>query len=282
MDAVDRLIQGSIDMHVHMGPDPHLERCVDAVQAAAQAEAAGMRAIVLKSHDYPTAPLATIVGQQFPKVTLVGSLCLDFAVGGLNLEAVEVSATLGARMVWMPTFSAAFDMKKRNIGPGGISIVGAGGRILPVVTDILMTIKRHDMAVATGHVSFGEIIALVDEARRLDIGKVVITHALEPRFGATLSVDQQKQMADKGAYIEHSYLSTLPSGGGIGSKALVEAVKAVGAERCILTTDLGQKENPPPAEGLKTAIATLLDAGLSEIELTFMLKTNPAWLLGLS
>ena len=138
------------------------------------------------------------------------------------------------------------------------------------------------MAVATGHVSFGEIIALVDEARGLDIGKVVITHALEPRFGATLSVDQQKQMADKGAYIEHSYLSTLPSGGGIGSKALVEAVKAVGAERCILTTDLGQKENPPPSEGLKTAIATLLDAGLSEIELTFMLKTNPAWLLGLS
>ena len=41
MDAVDRLVRGSIDMHVHMGPDAHLARSVDALQAAAQAEAAG-------------------------------------------------------------------------------------------------------------------------------------------------------------------------------------------------------------------------------------------------
>jgi hypothetical protein len=58
MDAIDRLMYGSTDMHVHTAPDPHIERSVDAPQAAAQAEAAGMRAIVLKSHDYPTTPLA--------------------------------------------------------------------------------------------------------------------------------------------------------------------------------------------------------------------------------
>lgn len=282
MDTINRLILDSIDMHVHTAPGPHIARSVDAFQAAAQAEAAGIRAIVLKSHDYPTAPLATIVGLQFHKVAVIGSLCLDFAIGGLNPAAVEASALLDTRVVWMPTFSAAYDMKKRGLGPGGISIIDKRGNVLPVVTDILKIIKQHDMAVATGHISLEEINVLVDEATKLGINKIIITHALEPRFGATLSVEQQKQLAAKGAYIEHSYLSTLPSGGGIGPKSLVEAVRAIGAERCILTTDLGQKENPPPAEGMRDAIATLLDCGLGEDDIAVMLKTNPARLLGLT
>ncbi len=281
MDATDRLLHGSIDMHVHMAPDANIERSVDAAQAAAQAQAAGMRGIVLKSHDYPTAPLATILGQQFGKVSVIGSLCLDFAVGGLNLEAVKVSAELGARIVWMPTFSAAFDMKKRGLGSGGISIVDGQGKILPVVTEILEMIKQRNLAVATGHVSFGEIVALVDECRRLGIDKIVVTHALEPRFGATLTVSQQKQVAAKGACIEHTYLSALPSGGGVGIKALVDAIKTIGPARCIVSTDLGQKENAPPAEGMRACIAALLGGGLSEDDLTVMLKTNPARLLGL-
>ena len=281
MDAIDRLLRGSIDMHVHMAPDAHIERSIDAWQAAAQAEAASMRAIVLKSHDYPTVPLAAIIGRQFHKVSVVGSLCLDFAVGGLNLEAVRVSAELGARIVWMPTFSAAFDMNKRGLGPGGISIVDSQGKILPVVIEILAAIKQHDMAVATGHVSFGEIVALVDEARRLGIDKIVVTHALEPRFGATLTIEQQRQVAARGACIECTYLSALPSGGGIGIPRLIEGITAIGPEHCLVSTDLGQKENAPPAEGMRACIAALLEGGLSEAEVALMVKTNPSRLLGL-
>ncbi len=288
MDAIDNLLHGSIDMHVHMGPDAHIERCVDGWQAAAQAEAAGMRAIVLKSHDYSTAPLAGTIGPHFPGISLIGSLCLDFATGGLNLEAVKVSAELGARIVWMPTFSAAFDMKKRGVAPelvkmlgGGITITDGHGKILPVVTGILEVIKQHDMAVATGHVSFGEIVALVNECRRLGIDQIVVTHALEPRFGATLTLGQQKQLTASGACIEHTYLSALPSGGKIGIKALVDGIKAVGPEHSLVSTDLGQKENVPPAEGMRACIAALLEGGLSEADITLMVKTNPARLLGL-
>ena len=97
----------------------------------------------------------------------------------------------------------------------------------------------------------------MEEARRLGISKVVLTHALGPR-SATLSVERRVQMAAKGAYIEHTYLSTLPSGGGVGMRKLIDAIQAVGASRCILTTDLGQKENLPPAEGLREAVASLL------------------------
>jgi hypothetical protein len=282
MDIVDRLIQGSIDMHVHHSPDANIERSVDAFQAVAGAEAAGMRGIVLKSHDYPTTPLAIIAGKQYKNVAVIGSLCLDFAVGGLNLSALEASAALGAKVVWMPTFSAEHDMKKRGLGPGGISILDERGNILPVVVNILKIIKQCDIVVASGHISYGETAVLVTEARKQGIEKIVITHALEPRFGATLSIEQQKQMVALGAYIEHTYLSTLPKGGNIGLKALIDAVKDLGAGHCILSTDLGQKENPLPAEGMRAAIAALLSLGLSEADLTMMLKTNPARLLGLS
>ena len=92
MADVKSIIRGSIDMHVHHGPDAHIGRSVDALQAAVQAEEAGMRAIVLKSHDYPTAPIAAIAGQSVNNLKVYGSLCLDFACGGLNVAAAEVSA----------------------------------------------------------------------------------------------------------------------------------------------------------------------------------------------
>lgn len=280
MDTIDRLIHGSIDMHVHHSPDANIERSVDAFQATAGAEAAGMKAIVLKSHDYPTSPLAFIAGKQYKKVAVIGSLCLDFAVGGLNLSALETSIALGAKVVWMPTFSADHDMKKRGLGPGGIKILDEQGNIVPVVINILKIIKQNDIVIASGHISYRETVELVTEARKQGIEKIVITHALEPRFGATLSIEQQKQMVALGAYIEHTYLSALPTGGNVGLKTLVDAIRILGAGHCILSTDLGQKENPPPADGMRDAIAALLNLGLSEAELTLMLKTNPARLLG--
>jgi len=62
---------------------------------------------------------------------------------------------------------------------------------------------------------------------------------------------------------------------------IVEHVKAVGIERCILTTDFGQDANPPPPEGFRMMLTIMLRLGLSEKELHTLVKTNPARLLGL-
>ena len=99
MNPIDELLQGSIDMHLHHGPDSFLPRRVDALEAARQAQQMGMRAIVLKNHHYPTAPLATMVSQLVPGMGVFGSLCLDFEIGGLNFYALECSAKLGAKVV---------------------------------------------------------------------------------------------------------------------------------------------------------------------------------------
>jgi predicted TIM-barrel fold metal-dependent hydrolase len=62
-------------------------------------------------------------------------------------------------------------------------------------------------------------------------------------------------------------------------KPMVEAIRYVGAEHCIMSTDLGQYYNPPPAEGMRMFIALLLKNGISEREIELMAKKNPAKLL---
>ena len=43
MSVIDKLFQGSIDMHAHYAPDPTVERRLNALQAAHQAQEAGMK-----------------------------------------------------------------------------------------------------------------------------------------------------------------------------------------------------------------------------------------------
>ncbi len=66
MSAAQELIVGAIDMHCHHGPDPHRARSVDAAEAVAEAEALGMGALVLKSHAYPTGPVAMLMQKTVP------------------------------------------------------------------------------------------------------------------------------------------------------------------------------------------------------------------------
>ena len=84
-----------------------------------------------------------------------------------------------------------------------------------------------------------------------------------------------------GAFIEHCYVGFLPTDFRNDPKPMVEAIRALGAEHCIISTDLGQYYNPPPAEGMRMFIALLLKNGITEHEIGLMAKLNPAKLLGL-
>ncbi|MFC2041405.1 DUF6282 family protein [Chloroflexota bacterium] len=148
--------------------------------------------------------------------------------------------------------------------------------------EILDIVKTHQMVLATGHISVHEAFALVDEARKKGVSKIVATHPLIESIGATLGLKEQQQMAEKGAFIEHTFGITMPgSSMRLDPMKIVEAVRAVGAERCIMSTDLGQAYNPAPAEGMRMGIATMLKCGLTEKEVELLTKVNPAKLLGL-
>ena len=64
-------------------------------------------------------------------------------------------------------------------------------------------------------------------------------------------------------------------------KELAETMSAIGLENCIVSSDFGQDHHPMPAEGLRMGIATLLQAGLEEVEVGLLVKDNPSRLLGI-
>jgi hypothetical protein len=281
---IDVLIRGTIDMHVHFGPDALMPFRLDALETARSAQQLGMRAIVLKAHTYPSAALATLVGKLVPEVKVYGSICLDYEVGGLNFHALTAAAKLGARVVWMPTHSS-HNEKSKPAGftqSKGFSIINSKNKLVPEIDKILSLIKEHGLVLATGHITPQECFALVEAATIKGISKIVITHALTMEFlRQSLTLSDIRKLAKMGAYIEHSYVGFLPNELRLDPKNLVEVIKTVGAEHCILSTDLGQYENPPPGEGMRMFIALLLRNGITEREIELMAKLNPAKLLDL-
>ena len=280
MSAIDRLIQGAVDIHVHFGPDPRVERRAGALETARRAAELGMRALVLKSHEYPTMPVAATVQPLVPEVQLIGGVSLDEEVGGLNPHAVEASARMGAKVVWMPTFSAAADHARRGV-EGGIPVMEEGGRLRPEVYPVLEVVKRYDMVLCTGHLAPQESLAVVAEARGMGIHRLVVTHASLIHRWMGMTVEQMRELARLGAFIEHSINVIMPLREAMPPRELAAMVRAVGAESCILSTDFGQAFHPIPPEGMRMAIGTMLHAGLDEMEVGLMVKDNPARLLGL-
>ena len=50
-DTVEEIWRGSIDIHVHAGPDPVAARRMDALELARAERDVGMRAVIFKSHE---------------------------------------------------------------------------------------------------------------------------------------------------------------------------------------------------------------------------------------
>lgn len=288
-------IAGAVDCHVHVQPDLATRR-TDDVDLAGDFAACGLSGFVLKSHYGSTAERAAVVRRAVPGATALGAVTLNHGVGGLNPVAVDIAGRGGARYVWLPTVDAANEvaelrpdmphppvwagirdeMAAHGWLPDPIEVVDADGRITGALADCLDAARAHDMVVATGHLSGAEIAAVVEAAVQRGV-RVVVTH---PEFPSqALSGKQQVALADAGAIIEHCF--TTPYTGKCSWDEIVANIKLVGPERTLISTDLGQRQNPPVAEGLAAFAQLLLDAGLTPADITRMTVSNPAELLGM-
>jgi hypothetical protein len=279
-DAVRRVLTGAIDIHVHSDPD-NVPRSIDGLEAAKQARSMGMRGIVLKNHYDPTAGLAFLARKEAPGLEVFGGIDLNLSVGGMNPAAVEHMTQVAGgwgRVVWMSTFDAENQVRYAKANRPFVS-VAKDGQLLPETKAVISVIVKHGLALATGHVSRDEGLMLLREGRRQGAQHLVVTHAMnEP---VLMDVAHMQEAAREGAFIEFVGGSLAAADAPARIDRFADAIRKVGVQFCILSSDLGQKGNALPADGFAAFLLALRDRGFSDQELDRMSKQNPARLLGL-
>jgi hypothetical protein len=275
-----KALAGAIDIHVHSFPDDR-PRSVDAIEAARLARSRGMRAIVLKNHYESTAGLAYLVRLVVPDIEVFGGIDLNLTVGGINPAAVEhmtrVSGGWG-RIVWMPTFDAENQVRVSKEKRPFVA-VSRNGELVPEVRDVISIIAKHGLVLATGHSSQEEGLMLLREGRRQGVGQMVVTHAmLAP---VLMDLQHMTEAVKLGAFIEFVGGSLATKDAATRLTRFTEAIRSLGPESCILSSDLGQAGNALPADGFGEFLVALRSKGFSAQEIDRMSKENPARLLGL-
>ncbi len=282
---------GVIDMHVHSHPDV-FGRNLDDIDVAQLAKSRGMRGIVLKNHVAETASRAALAMRVVPGVEVFGGVVLNKAVGGINPDAVEwMHRTYGGRgkIVWLPTFESDKHVKTLS-KPDAVGLtVAPNGKVSPEMEAVLKIVARENLLLATGHVHPEEIIAVVNRGRELGVKNMLVNHALTNVPG--LSMAQAKQVTDMGAVIEICFLQFLAGPNAplpflthwtqVNAKHVAQAVKELGANSVLISSDLGQSGNMVHPDGLETAIVAMKKEGVSDADIDTMMRKNPARLLGL-
>jgi hypothetical protein len=277
LPGLSQTLNGAIDMHAHSDPDG-TPRKIDAIDLAKLAKSRGMRAIVLKNHYEPTASLAYIVRKEVPGIEVFGGITMDLTNGGVNPAAVEWMAKVKGgygKVVWMPTFDSEYQVtqSKQN---RPFARVSKEGKLLPEVVQVIGVIAKHNMVLETGHISPAEVLMIVREGKRQGVRSILVTHATNEYPG--LSIDQVKEAAQLGAYLEFVWSGAQ----GAGLANWIKAIRAAGPAWCVISSDLGQPNNPLHPDGLLELYKTLKTQGFSDAEVAEMSKTNPAKLLGIA
>jgi hypothetical protein len=269
-------LEGAVDLHVHSAPDVDRRR-FDDLELARAAKDAGLGAVLIKSHQNSTVERAWLVSQCVPGIRVYGGLVLNETVGGLNPAAVRLALELGAHQVWMPTRSAR-NHRLYHGQEGGITILDEQGKLLPAVQAILLAMSTTDCILGTGHLSPLETSVLIGAAQELGVSKILVTH---PEWGPTYhSWEAQKELVARGeVFFERCFVSTTHLCGCVPFETIERAIIETGVERTILSTDLGQPETPPPAEGLRLYAERLRSTGFSVDQIRTMMQVNPEHLL---
>lgn len=283
------LLKGSIDFHIHSGPDIFV-RLMDDLEVAESAKAAGMRAVLLKNHVDCTAGRAAIAAK-YTDFPVFGGMALNHQVGGLNPEAVKVAVKLRAKEIWMPTIHAAHYLKnvgavpmfaeQLKAGMRGISILNDDGSVKDEVKRIAELIASADIVMATGHISKDEAFKMVEVAKAAGVKKIVVTHPTSPMEG--YSIEEMKQIVTAGAtMLEHVVNDiTHQMKHPIEPEIIADALKAIGPEHSMMSTDSGQVINPSPVESMESYIYEMLKLGVPAEDIYVMTHDNPAAMLGI-
>ena len=164
-------------------------------------------------------------GARADGVRVIGALTLNASVGGMNPLAVEIAAREGARILWMPTLDALnhrvthgdlpagatppmwlalqADLDAQGITVDPVPVLDAAGRPLPATREVLSLAARHQLVVATGHLSAFETRVVADAAFEAGVRHVIATHPEFPQ--QNLSRADQLALVRQGAFLERCF-----------------------------------------------------------------------------
>jgi hypothetical protein len=289
----DELLDGAVDLHCHVDLEFSATRFRKALpewQWLPRAEAAGMRAVVLKSHLWPSVSVAPYLEQLYGgTVRVETSVTLNPTVGGLDPWPVEAAADMGAKVVFLPTWGSRNDRERggfhrrladafEHFDPARLSVLSItddSGALTDPVQEILRIALDRDLVLSTGHASWRESLVLAREAHRLGFERLVFGHPLSGSVGAPR--EAIVEAAQLGAFVEVCWPTISP--GRHDPAEVVRLVQDLGASRFVFTSDFFGGSNPSPSDLLRLFLGALYDAGLSQEEIRLAAATNPAGLL---
>lgn len=284
----NEILKGVSDIHLHAAPDSKA-RLGNELEFARAAHKAGYKSMLFKSNDFSCHDRAYLIQQELPDFEVFGSLCMNRVHGDkVNAYAAEKAVnTTGnlCRCIWMPTQDAVYQNIRYHNRKEGVPVLDDAGRVLPEVVRVMEICSDANIIFATGHSSPEESIVLARKAREVGVQKLIVTHANSGIWKMTH--EQIRRCIDLGAWIEYSYITNL-WGPGTGlpdfermSDWEFADFARIAPERSIITTDLGQVGMPHPVEGMRRCILALLENGLTQNQVDFMVRTNPSVLTGL-
>lgn len=274
------LLKGTYDLHFHTAPDVSPRKCTD-IELAKEWMAAGMSGGVIKSHYADTTGRACLLNELYPELAVYGGLVLNRQAGGINPDAVEKMAQAGGKFLWFPTLDSREYRKSRHRGECDedlsryISICDEDGRLKPDVYDVIDVAVKYNLVLGTGHLGEREGVPLVKEALKRGAEHVVLTHAENP--STAFSQEAQLECVKMGAMVEHSFL--MVHWKRVSVEDVRRQIQLTGIENNILVTDFGQPDSPGSSEGMLQFANMLLDSGMKEKEIEYLLKTSPRRLI---
>lgn len=298
MSDYSALLSGTVDLHVHAGPSL-MARRFDALEVGRAARRAGMRGLLLKDHYVPTQDMAALVRRELVRESgessplVYGAICLNASAGGFSPAAVEAALTAGARMVYLPTVTAAhhaavIDGKER-------------GKLMPTPpirhrapvpvpedlerwddwVEIAELIARHDAVLSTGHMDRPTALRLCASAAKRGVRRFLATHAMlfEPLDDGFIAA------ADAlGMLIEITALPTVTPGFtlpefGQPLQRVTGVLDRLGPDRVVLSSDCGHPEGEMTVTAFGEYLELLWRSGVPEARLRTMAAENPAALI---
>ncbi|HEX9880162.1 MAG TPA: DUF6282 family protein [Candidatus Binatia bacterium] len=219
---------------------------------------------------------------------------------GPSLHETREQIAAGAVAVWMPVAMHANTLSKvggrkvwwdstasrHQLTPPlpweealkvGHYLLDPRGNLQPEIRDIIRFVADAGKSFFFGHATHPEIFAMAEEVEKIGFQRAVVDHPFSPFVD--LSVEQMQQFATAGIYLNFTYDEISPLLG-VDPFKMYQAIRAVGVERAILSSDAGEPLFPNSVEAMRLIRAYMRAYGLSDGEVRRVSVVNPALILG--